>query len=322
MTFDLGPASQEELRARSERLIDDFLRGRSPHTERAYRIALEKLARFSGAGDMDELTRLILRDLGSANDLVLRWKQHMIAEEKAAPASVNLRLTAARSLVRRARLVGLVPWTLEVKGERTYPYRDTSGPSLELVSKLLEQAASHKRPLKATRDVAILRLLFDQGLRRKEIVGLDLEHLDLEGRKLKIRGKGRRELEQVPLSEKAALALSAWTPHLEGRLNGPVFVSLAQGTRGKRLVPDAINSIVSELARPLTAHVTPHGFRHSAITALQKVLRDPTLTRKFSRHEKLETLMLYDDNQKKQDENYAEIVSRTLDGTKGKEMSA
>jgi integrase/recombinase XerC len=45
---------------------------------------------------------------------------------------------------------------------------------------------------KAVRDRAIIRLLWDLGLRRGEVVSLDLEHLESERGRLAVLGKRRR----------------------------------------------------------------------------------------------------------------------------------
>jgi len=103
--------------------------------------------------------------------------QHLL-ERGLAPATVNRRLAALRSLVALARTLGLVGWTLEVGSVKAERYRDTRGPGVAAVRRLLAAVEGRVDP-KALRDRAILRLLFDLGLRRAEVVGFDLEHLDL-----------------------------------------------------------------------------------------------------------------------------------------------
>jgi integrase/recombinase XerC len=71
-----------------------------------------------------------------------------------------------------------VAWAIEVSGEKLKRYRDTRGPGMDGVRRLLA-ALDRRRDPKAVRDRAILRLLFDLVLRRDELVSLDLDHLDL-----------------------------------------------------------------------------------------------------------------------------------------------
>lgn len=297
-----------KLRERWERLVDDFLRGRSEHTERSYRDSLGRLCRFAGHGeDMDGLTKELLGEgMGAANDLVLRWKTSMI-EAKLAPATVNVRLTAARSLVRLARTVGLVPWTLEVKGEKSQTYRDTAGPPREVVRKLMDMVAG--RP----RDLAMLRLLFDMGLRRKEVIGLDVEHIDERLGGLWVLGKGKRERELAFLSPRAREAIAAWVA-VRGPHPGAIFTSASNRSRGKRIRPDSVNKLLGNLGKVLKERVTPHGLRHSAITALlDEVQGNTRLAQSFARHANRQTTERYDDNRRKPTRDLTRRVSDWLE---------
>ena len=103
---------------------------------------------------------------GEANALVLRYRAALI-RSGLAPATINRRLAALRSLVQLARLLGLVPWHLSVPGVEAIPYRDTRGPGKEGYQRLLA-VLEGTESAKAHRDHAIIRLLFDLALRREE----------------------------------------------------------------------------------------------------------------------------------------------------------
>jgi integrase len=306
----------EALRERWGRLIDDFLRGRSEHTERSYRDSLQRLAGFSGCGsDMDALMLRLLGDgMGAANDLVLRWKRDMV-ERKLSPATVNLRLTAARSLVRLARTIGLVQWTLEVKGEASRAYRDTAGPPREGVLRLM--ALVKDRP----RDLALLRLLFDLGLRRKEVVGLDVSDVDITGEALWILGKGKREKELVYPSRSAWVAFRSWLSARDSVVaqgEAAVFLSLGRRRRGRRIRTDSVTRLVRGFGEAIGIRVTPHALRHSATTALlDEVQGDTRIAQAFGRWAKRETAERYDDNRRKPSRDLSQKVSDWLDHKEG-----
>ena len=59
------------------------------------------------------------------------------------------------------------------------------------------------------RDQAILELFYASGLRLSELVGLDLDDVNLSGRVVRVLGKGRKE-RIVPFNTTAAAALKAW----------------------------------------------------------------------------------------------------------------
>ena len=68
------------------------------------------------------------------------------------------------------------------------------------------------------RDVALLRLLHDLGLRRSEAVRLDIEDVGLPGKRISLLSRGRSWKEPVALPEPTQAALAAW---LEARGSNP-----------------------------------------------------------------------------------------------------
>src|SRR5207249_3963181 len=106
-----------------QRLLAAFLAGRSPQTMRAYRQDLADFAAFAGVPTPAAAAeQLLARGGGAANEWALRYKADLLGRGLAA-ATVNRRLAALRSLVKLARTLGLVGWSLEVEGLRAEPYR-------------------------------------------------------------------------------------------------------------------------------------------------------------------------------------------------------
>ena len=187
-------------------LIQAFLAGRNERTLAAYRSDLDVFRLFVGQSTLDSAARLLLgAGHGAANAIAHGFRAHMVAR-RLAPASVNRRLAALRSLVRLANTLGMVPWQLMVENARGEAYRDTRGPGRDGF-RTLHDYGQLRADAKGRRDVAILRLLHDLGLRRGEVVGLDIAHVDLEGSRLFIKGKGRTQLEPVTLPEPTKAAL-------------------------------------------------------------------------------------------------------------------
>ena len=108
-------------------LIASFLRGRSKTTIQAYRKDLKDFQKFLNTSSIDEATNILLsHGHGHANNIALAYKTHLIARDLQA-ATVNRRLAALRSLVKLARTLGMVSWSLEVENMRSESYRDTLG---------------------------------------------------------------------------------------------------------------------------------------------------------------------------------------------------
>src|SRR5262245_51314222 len=208
----------------AENLIERWKEGRSPHTVRAYGRDLAHFARWSeAAAPGDAITRLLTGTMGEANERLHAYRGAML-DAGLAPATVNRRMSALRSIVQLGRTFGLVTWSLEIDGVKTKAYRDTAGPGLEGVTAIKRQAAKHRSPAKAARDVAIIRVLFDLALRRGEVAGLDLAHFDARAGRLSVLGKGRREREWRTLPPRTLAALKTWLKH-RGKKPGPLFIN-------------------------------------------------------------------------------------------------
>jgi len=299
------------------RLLAAFLAGRSPQTLRAYRKDLQDFAGFLGVATVEAIPGALLGGgQGAANELALGYRAHLQGRGLA-PATVNRRLAAIRSLVKLARVVGLVPWALDVDGVRSETYRDTRGPGRQGF-RLLLAALNDRTDAKGLRDRALLRLLFDLGLRRAEAVRLDVADLDLSAGTVDVLGKGRTQKARLTLPGPTREALAAWLA-ARGNQPGPVFTSCDRAGKGSgRLTGAAVYTIVRRLGiQAGLGKVRSHGLRHAAITeALDLTGGDVRAVQRFGRHRDLRTLQRYDDNRKLRHEVAPDEWSRVaIDGT-------
>lgn len=293
-----APAATLDPLSASHRLVDAFLSGKSPKTVDAYRRDLASFQDFVGTRNAGEAARVLLSaGHGPANELALRYRADLLARGLA-PATVNRRLAAVRSLVKLARTLGLVPWTLEVPSVESRAYRDTRGPGLEGVRRLLA-ALDARVDAKGKRDRAVLHLLFDMALRREEAVHLDLEDVDLEKGTLSILGKKRTEKESLTVPDPTKAALASWL-QVRGDEPGPLFRNFDRAGKGSRLTGRSVHRLVRDLGLDAgLGTVRPHGLRHAAITeALDATGGDVRRVQKFSRHRDLRVLTVYDDSRR------------------------
>lgn len=293
-------------------LVEAFLRGRRASTLKNYSLALDDFARFAGAKGRDEAAALLLsRGHGSANGMVLEYRG-ALKESGLSANTVNVRLYALRSLVKVARLVGMVNWSLDVEGLRVEKYRDTRGCGLEAARSAM-RALAPRQDAVSRRDLALVCLLFIQGLRREEVVSLDLSSLDLKNGKLRILGKGRSGSEEVTLAPATARAVSGWLDS-RGRDPGPLF--FGRRASGGRLTGNGLWRVTTRLGLG-----RPHGLRHAGITeALDRTKGDVRSVQRFSRHRDVRVLLVYDDNRRDLGGEVAkmlgESVSEDLRGAK------
>jgi integrase/recombinase XerC len=250
--------------------------------------------------------------MGQANECIHQYRSAML-DAGLAPATVNRRLSALRSIIHLGRTFGIVAWTMEVDGVKSEHYRDTAGPGLAGVAAIKRQAAKHKSPAKAARDVAIVRVLFDLALRRGEIAALNLADLDMRAGRLSVIGKGRREPKRITLPPRTLKALRAWLRH-RGKQPGPLFVNFHHANRGLgRLEANGIYWVVRSLGAEVDVTARPHGFRHSSITVGLDRTNDPRKVQKHARHSSLDMTMHYDDNRADFGGEVAKLVSEALE---------
>ena len=284
-------------------LLRAFLAGRRPTTLRAYSKDLADFATYLGVATASAaVASLVAGTAGRANAVALGYKAHL-TDRGLAPATVARRLAALRSVVKLARTLGRVTWAIDIPSPRAEAYRDTRGPGLEGWRALLAVAKARATTPKGKRDLALVRLMHDLGLRRGEVVALDLADLDLGARAVAVVGKGKSEKTHVTLNEPTAAALADWVA-ARGDWDGPLFVRLDHAAGpGRPTRLDAGNAARASKALGLASGVSrganPHGLRHQGITrALDLAGGDVRRVRRFSRHAKLETLLRYDDNRR------------------------
>jgi integrase/recombinase XerC len=282
--------------ARLQPFVSSFLGGLKPSTMAGYRKDLGYFATFVGADGLDQAAAILMGDgRGAANALARNWQASM-RKAGLSPATINRRICALKAMVNVAEEQGLVEWTLKIKGLRKRAYRDVRGPGLEAVQNMLNLVA-RRRPRVRERDVAIVRVLFDLGLRSGELVSLDLVHADLAGGRLWILGKGHEEREWRSLSAETAKALSAWVD-LRGRDRGALFTTHAKtpADGGRRVRAQALYQMIRRLGAKVGVRARPHGLRHTAVTeALVVMDGDVAKVRQYSRHKSVETVMAYND---------------------------
>jgi len=273
-------------------LIENALLGLKPATRKAYGEDLAAFAAWMGAPNSPAAASvLIAQPHGEANMLVFEYRSELL-KRKLAASTVNRHMAAIKFATRMARLGGHIAWELEIPSVKVESYRDTLGPGRKSVSEVVQELLTKDDAL-AARNLAIIGLLFNQGLRRGEVAALDLEHLDPERGRLSILGKGRSGREWVTLARGTCDYIGKWLSAL-GTSPGPLFTSLDRASKHGRLSDTSIYRLIRGygLGRP-------HGLRHSAITsALEATNGNIAEVMKFSRHKDPKVLMKYDDNRK------------------------
>lgn len=309
-----GELGETSAQMAGQALLAAFMQGKSERTIKAYTQDLEQFAAFLGTPTVAAAAaRLLALELGPANALTLEYRTWLTARGLS-NATVNRRLAALRSAMKLGRTLGLTPHALEVGNLKATKYRDTRGPGVTGFERMLH--ATPRATPKGKRDRAIIWLLFGTALRRAEVAGLDLADLEWEAglpASAWILGKGQDEKERVTLPEPVGRALAGWV-ELRGREPGALFTSLDRARKGSgRISGEGIRVLVARLGKKAGLGVVrPHGLRHAGITAALDAGVDVREVRKYSRHKRIETVLIYDDNRQDLGGKTASRVARLV----------
>jgi len=215
------------------------------------------------------------------------------------PATVNKFLSALRGVLREAWRLGLL--TAEeyqratdlqgVKGE-TLPAGRELQPGE--ISALLASCETDLTPAGA-RDAAVIALMYAAGLRRDEVVRLDLEDYEPDTGKLVILGK-RNKQRTVYLINGAADAMADWLD-LRGSDSGPLFwpINKAGKLANRRMTNQAIYNLLAKRAESAgVKHFSPHDLRRTFVSDLLESGADIATVAKMAGHSSVTTTARYD----------------------------
>ncbi len=211
-----------------------------------------------------------------------------------AKSSVARKLSAVRSFLKHAVRDG----HMDASPAENVPTPRVAKPlprdmTVDEVFNLLD--AIQQEDAGAIRDRAMLELLYATGLRVSELVGLDLDDLDLSSRVLRVVGKGGKE-RMVPFVEPAAQAVVRWLDASEPlRVKGAAPAAVFLNLRGGRLTARSVGRILEKRLRDAAIHarISPHALRHSFATHLLGAGADLRAIQELLGHASLSTTQRY-----------------------------
>ncbi|MBF6332508.1 site-specific tyrosine recombinase XerD [Nocardia transvalensis] len=167
------------------------------------------------------------------------------------------------------------------------------------ISKLLEAAGGTGEAdggPRGLRDRALLELLYSTGARISEVVGLDVDDIDVADRSVVLHGKGGKQ-RIVPIGRPALAALDAYLIRgrpalaLRGRGNAALFLN----HRGGRLSRQSAWQVLQDAAdrAGIGAAVSPHTLRHSFATHLLDGGADVRVVQELLGHASVTTTQIY-----------------------------
>jgi len=278
-------------------------RNASAHTSAAYESDVSQFLGFAArfrSVPLDTLQPSHL-DLGT-----IRAFMADLYRQGHARTSVARKLSALRAFGRYLKREGWIeadPAALAVG-----PKREQKIPahlSVDEMSRLLEMP--DVSTALGRRDRAILELFYASGLRLSELVGLDLEEVNLRARMVRVMGKGAKE-RLVPFNSPTEDSIRAWladrnllrtsergkpnaeSPKPKGQ-SEPLFVNF----RGARLTGRSVQRLVARYVAACSTRfgISPHALRHSFATHLLERGADLRAIQELLGHVQLSTTQRY-----------------------------
>lgn len=143
------------------------------------------------------------------------------------------------------------------------------------------------------RDRTILLTFYHTGIRLAELVGLDVQHIDLAQGELKVTGK-RNKQRIVPFGKELHDALDTYIAARAvqvGQVDGPLFI----GSKNQRINPSTTETIVHNYLSLVTTQKkkSPHVLRHTYATEMLNNGADLEAIRDLLGHESIATTEVY-----------------------------
>jgi integrase/recombinase XerC len=265
-------------------------RNASDHTVEAYDSDVSQLLAFAAANLRKSRSEIEPDDLDLG---IVRLFMAELYRQGQSRASVARKLSALRTFVRFLKREGWIesdPAALAVS-----PRREIKVPahlSVDEMSQLLETPDTSE-PL-GRRDRAVLELFYASGLRLSELVGLDLEDVNLNGRIVRVMGKGSKE-RLVPFNDSTKKAIRAWLQDRAAICGSSRIDALFVNFRGTRLTGRSVQRLVAKYVTACSTRfgISPHALRHSFATHLLQRGADLRAIQELLGHVQLSTTQRY-----------------------------
>lgn len=225
-------------------------------------------------------------------DIIREWMEKMMDKGNKA-TSVNADLSAVRSLFRFAlsrKLIDCDPARLVTgpKKQKTLPQFVKEREMDELLD-----GKEWGDDYNNVRARTIILLLYETGLRRSELTGLDDKDVDFTLRQVRVTGKGRKQ-RIVPFGDELEKALRQYI-EVRDKTIGRQCDALFLTEKGQRVSGEKVYSIVRENLTFATSlkKRSPHVLRHSFATALLNHDAGLENVRLLLGHESIETTEIY-----------------------------
>ena len=265
--------------------------GCSPHTVASYLRDLGQLERFLADRLQCPVVAGVTADI--LNEfLVSPAVTRMLDGKPKTEGSINKVKTSLKSFFNWLAASGHIPSNPAAAIRIRHIERPAPDVLTDVEKKKLLKTLSNTKGQKAFRDFAVVSLFLNTGIRVSELVGLDIDDVNLPERRITIRVKGGHTAMRF-LNTRARRALE---PYFRARKKMPVETrALFVSNQGHRIsVRQAQRSFEEWLAAAgIEKHISVHGLRHTFATSLLERTGNLALVQQSLGHRHISTTTIY-----------------------------
>ena len=257
----------------------------SPHTCSNYRRDLQRLQAYLEERVIEDWTQVTYNDVSgfAAHRHRQGRKSRTIARELSSIRSFFQFLIRRGALAKNPALDVSAP-----KSDKPLP-KTCDPESLEQLLRVTDDSDDL-----LLRDIAIFELIYSSGLRLAELVGIDLDDIDLQQQQLVVTGKGNKT-RHLPVGSKAVSAVQRWLKIRPQYCREASQKALFLSKPGNRISPRNVQSRLNRLIQrqALGQKLSPHMLRHSFATHLLESSSDLRAVQELLGHANIATTQIY-----------------------------
>ncbi len=237
-----------------------------------------------------------------------------MTKENCAPDTINAMLSMLKGVALQAWELQMISDHCYLRIKNTKGVRGSRVPKRRWLNKdemraLLDKCITDDRK-QGSRDAALIALLYGCGLRRSEVVSIDLNQLNFSEQSIRIIGKGNKERKVYPPARAWEL-LQEWIKEADIS-EGPLFRRIYKGgsVSTEHLTDQSVYFILKRLiVMTGIADFTPHDLRGSFISCLLDTGNDIKTVADIVGHSDIRTTARYD----RRGEKRKKITNRSLE---------
>lgn len=234
----------------------------SKHTVTAYARDIEKFQDFLqeryGDAEVSDVNYSQIRS----------WIVELV-EDKLSNRSINRKISSLQSYFKFLLKVEAIEVNPLAKHKALKTSKKIQVPFSEAEVNRVLDGRAHNNTFEGLRNKLIIELFYSTGMRRSELIGLQLSSIDFSNKTIKVLGKQNKE-RFIPLLDSVIVTLKAYLQERQVLKNGGDSNYLFLTQKGVKIYETLVYRIINEYfsEASLKAKKSPHILRHSFATHL------------------------------------------------------